>query len=370
MFNANSPLQLMEIYNHMPCACITVDVKGKIVNANDTFLKYTGYDRDQILNSLNIEDFLPPENYNHICHLVGFRNDQTDDSDISYVSLITKDHKRVFSNISSLKLNTDTDIYYYYFFIACNRLVISDSDKAILDEQTQVKIAEQRSVKLTLELQKVTQTIAHDIQNPLKNILGLITIFRKRYISSFDSSGLVFLDHIANSGEKMQHHFNALLKNYTNGNSIIDKKLVDLNKIIQDVKLQLNDQIIKNKVQINIPQPLPSLYGIEDQLYRLFTNLLKNAIQFKEENNSPIINITYMEEESFYHFTIEDNGIGIDKTFHDKIFEDYYKVNSDEDECIGRGLPESRKIVVNHKGNIGVVSNSNKGCTIYFSLEK
>jgi len=368
MINAKTPLQVMEIYNRLPCACITVDVTGKIVNVNDTFLDYTSFDREEIVNVLGIEDFLPPENHNQINHLVDLRHNQTDHSEITYVSLVPKDEKKFSCTISSTVLNTGSAIYYYYSFIDCSRPI--SSDLAILDEQVQVKVTEQQLVKLTLELQKVSHTITHEIQNPLQNILGLISLLRRNYTDSFNSTGLVFLDHIANSGEKMQHHFNSLLENSTNGNNVFDKKYVNLHELIQDVKLKLNDLIIKHNVIINIPEPLPSLFGISDDLHKLFNNLIKNAIQFQKKNSSPTIKITYVEEEFSFHFTIEDNGIGIDEEYHEKIFEEYFKMNPDGDDCSGRGLPESRKIVENHKGSIGVASSPQKGCTIYFSLEK
>jgi len=361
-------LQLMEFYNHLPCACITVDVAGKIVNANNTFLKYTGHDRDDIINILMIEDFLPTENHDQINHLVDLRHNQSEDSDISYVSLITKGQQKLPCTISSMVLNTEDAIYYYYSFIAFSKIIAAD--KLILDEKIRAKLAEQKLKKLTLELHKINTTITHEIQNPLQNILGLITILKQTYVDSFDSRGLTFLDHIGDSGEKMNHHFNALLKNSTNGKSIINKKYVDLNEIIDNIKLKHNDLMSENQVNLLIPEPLPSVFGIEDDLWKLFNNLIKNSIQFKKENKFPIIKITFKEEDAFFQFTIEDNGKGIDEKYHEKIFEDYFKINDDGDDCTGRGLPESRRIVENHNGSIGVISNKNKGCTIYFSLEK
>lgn len=212
MINAKTPRQLMEVYNQLPCACITVDDTGKIVNANNTFLSYTGFSRAEIINALSVEDFLPPENHTHINHLVNHKHD----SDITYVSLITKDQNRISCSLSSMVLNTGDEIYHYYSFLDCDNHIIHEYQ--ILDEKTQLQIAELRLVKLTLELHKVSHTITHEIQNPLQNILGLITLLKKNNIDSYTSSEVRFLDYITDCGKKLQIHFDELLDNSANQN--------------------------------------------------------------------------------------------------------------------------------------------------------
>jgi len=360
---APSPHHL-EFYNHLPCACITVDQAGKIVNANDAFLKYTGFDRDDILNTIVIENILPSDQ-DPIDHTGDFKNRHREATDISYGRLIKKNQQSIHCSITVTALSSENFEYFYYSFIDCSKMFGQIRN----DDNTESNFTERKLNKLILELQKINSTITHEIQNPIQNMMGLIILLKQSYVESFNSAELIFLDHLKDSGEKVRHHLNALLKNSTNGKGITEKKYVDLNKILGDVKIKQNDLIFEKNVNIQIPTSLPRVFGIADDLSKLFDNLIKNAIQFRASNNPLNIIISFVQKETFYHFTIEDNGKGIDKSHHKKIFEDYYKLKPDGEDCTGLGLPESRKIVENHNGTIGVVSNKNKGCTIYFSLE-
>lgn len=224
--------------------------------------------------------------------------------------------------------------------------------------------------KLKAEFLEINSGIASEIHNPLQNILGLIILLKKNHSSSFNNNGRQFLEYLGESGEKIRNHLISLLKLSTTGKGVIDKEHVNLNLILEEVKLKLKEHIDKYNVIIQVPESLPFIFGVPQDLYLLFYNLIKNAIQFKTEKSQPEVLIKHKEDEALYHFTIEDNGLGIESKYHSQIFEEYFHLNPEAEDCAGMGLAESRKIVENHKGSIGVLSNSGKGCTIYFSLEK
>lgn len=347
---------------------MTVDINNKIINVNNTFLTFSGYSRDEIINNLRLENFLSPFGKAPLHSIEKETFIQNGTSKVPYINLLTKSKVNIPCQITSHVVKDDISEYTHYTLID-----ISEKEEAkrnIQEQANLLKDSEYKLKKLTSEMQQMSITIALEIQNPLRNILGLITLLKNNYTDAFNTTGLLFLNHIADSGEKMRHHFDNLLKNSTNGKSAVNKKYVNLNEIVSDIMAKQNALIQKHDVKIQIPETLPSIFGIADDLSRLFNNLIKNAIQFKQETTSPNIKISFVEAESLYHFTIEDNGRGIDEKYHHKIFEEYFHLDPKADDCTGRGLPESRKIVENHKGTIGVISNPNKGCTIYFSLEK
>jgi PAS domain S-box-containing protein len=363
-------LQQQNLYNHLPCGCMSVDVNGLIINANDTFFDYVGYEREETINQLKIDDFMTSESLGHInkhikplLNLYGY----TDESNLS---IITKEGHPISCSIQSiLEKDDDAKPKFYHHTI----IDISDKEaykKTMLTQMRRAENAEYKLKKLTNEIQNINSCIHQEIYNPLRNILGLIALLKKSHSNTFTNNGRQFLDFVGESGEKIRQHLNELLQFSTKGSGILEKEQVDLNQVIDDVRVRLNDIICKYEVSIFIPDKLPSIFGLSKDLNLLFYNLLKNAIQFKKATSPPLVIIQYEEDDDFYHFTIEDNGMGIEKKYHSKIFEEYFHLDPESDDCAGLGLSESRAIVENHKGTIGVISNSGKGCTIYFSLEK
>jgi two-component system, sporulation sensor kinase E len=75
------------------------------------------------------------------------------------------------------------------------------------------------------------------------------------------------------------------------------------------------------------------------------------------------------EKKSFYQFSINDNGVGIDKKYHHKIFKIFHSLNKSK-ECTGIGLSIVKKIIDLHDGEIWLESEPSVGTTFYFTLKK
>jgi signal transduction histidine kinase len=103
----------------------------------------------------------------------------------------------------------------------------------------------------------------------------------------------------------------------------------------------------------------------------LFQNLLSNAIKFRKKDTSPIIHISAESLHKNIHFTIEDNGIGIDPKHQEKIFIIFQRLNSRQDyEGTGIGLAHCKKIVEMHGGDIWAESTPGKGSIFHFTFPK
>ena len=97
--------------------------------------------------------------------------------------------------------------------------------------------------------------------------------------------------------------------------------------------------------------------------------MIKNAIDFKRKENIKII-VKVKEEDAFYQFSIEDNGIGIDKEYFSKIFQFFHKLNPKNNEKTGLGLSVCKKIAEVYGGKIWLESEKGKGSIFYFTLPK
>ena len=137
--------------------------------------------------------------------------------------------------------------------------------------------------------------------------------------------------------------------------------------ILDQVLSNLELYIKKNKATVSYG-PLPEVIADYTQLAQVFQNLIINGIKFHSEK--PLkIHISAEKKASERVFSVEDNGIGIDPQYSEKIFEVFKRLhNKERYPGTGIGLAVCKKIVERHGGRIWVESELGKGSTFYFTL--
>ncbi|HYH01923.1 MAG TPA: ATP-binding protein, partial [Bacillota bacterium] len=142
---------------------------------------------------------------------------------------------------------------------------------------------------------------------------------------------------------------------------------VDLNQIIKAVLDDLEVKINQTAADITVDS-LPVIEADAVQMHQLFQNMLSNALKFRRQDITPHIKIsTATLAHGKIMLTIEDNGIGIDKAYHERIFKVFERLhNRTEYEGTGIGLSICKKIVERHNGSIKV--ESQVGCGTKFII--
>lgn len=217
------------------------------------------------------------------------------------------------------------------------------------------------------DLEQFAYTVSHDLQEPIRMIKGYSKLVNDRYTEILDEKARSFLEFILEGATRMQQLISDLLKysRITSKAKSFDK--VDCNSIIKDVLTDLQFQIIENDVSVDC-ENLPVLNGDQTQLRQLFQNLIQNAIKFKREINPEII-IKCKKRRKEYLFSIEDNGIGIEKESYERIFEIFQRLHErNKYEGTGIGLAICKKIIERHNGKIWIESELDKGSTFYFTI--
>lgn len=218
------------------------------------------------------------------------------------------------------------------------------------------------------ELEQFAYVAAHDLQEPLRTISNFVGLFVKKYEIA-DPEAQTYVKFILNATARMQSLIKDLLDfSRTGRNSPFET--VDLNMVLKDLLDEMDDTIKANNAIVNYTT-LPVVNGIENELKRLFQNLISNAIKFKKENVPPVIDITMDEKESEYIFMVRDNGIGFEEKYKDKLFIIFQRLHtSNEYPGTGIGLAICKKIVSIHGGKIWVKSKPGKGSSFYFCIPK
>ncbi|MFQ3215135.1 MAG: PAS domain S-box-containing protein [Marivirga sp.] len=217
------------------------------------------------------------------------------------------------------------------------------------------------------ELEQFAYTASHDLKSPINTIIGLTELLEKESSNKLDEMNLKYLAHIKDSSSRMKHVIKDLLE-YARIDQAHILTTVDCNKLIQEIKYDLAKKIADTSALISVSK-LPSVQGYETPLRLLFQNLISNALKFCETAKAPHINISAQLEQNKWHFSIEDNGIGI-ATEHLKqvfiIFKRLHDKNSFEG--TGIGLAHCKKVADLHQGKIWVNSELGKGSTFHIEL--
>jgi light-regulated signal transduction histidine kinase (bacteriophytochrome) len=244
----------------------------------------------------------------------------------------------------------------------------------------------QKNYKLELynkELDSFTYIASHDLKEPIRKILTYSGQMEMEDYENLTEANRKHLNRIKHSAQRMQNLLNDLLL-YSHVN-MSDKTFeeVDLNKIVDDVISNLNEEIVEAHAQIKTDK-LPVINGMPFQIKQLFENLISNSIKYKQDEVPPTITIGgyvvsekdisdkfYKDSGQYFKLLVRDNGLGFEQVYSEKIFKLFQRLHSKSDKPgTGIGLTICKKIVDNHNGFIKATSEVNKGTTfeIYLPL--
>ncbi|MCD8422696.1 PAS domain S-box protein [Tenacibaculum finnmarkense] len=215
------------------------------------------------------------------------------------------------------------------------------------------------------ELNEYAHIVSHDLKSPLRSIDALVSWIKTDNKGSFDTATLANFKLIEGTLQTMENLISNILEYSSAGTETSEKKQVDLNLIINTLRGLL---FIPDHILIKVPRKLPTINGDATKFQQLFQNLISNAVKFNDKEKG-LIEIEFIEQTSFYQFSVKDNGIGIDKKYHDKIFKIFQALNKREDST-GIGLSIVKKIIQLYEGTIWLVSKPGVGTTFYFTIKK
>jgi light-regulated signal transduction histidine kinase (bacteriophytochrome) len=190
--------------------------------------------------------------------------------------------------------------------------------------------------------------------------------------SHFSESGQLFLRKVNSAADRMNIMIEGVL-NYSMLSAAHQKlEKVDLNETIRNIESDLEILINQKSATIHYAN-LPVIEGASVLLYQLFYNLINNSLKFSKPDLKTIIDINslikIMGEKDFVEITIQDNGIGFEQEFAEKIFETFLRLNSkDQFEGTGLGLSLCKRITERHGGTIQAFGQLDKGATFVITL--
>src|SRR6266851_7690013 len=219
------------------------------------------------------------------------------------------------------------------------------------------------------ELEQFAYVASHDLQEPLRMVASYTQLLARRYKGKLDTDADEFIGFAVDGATRMQTLIQDLLcysRVTTKGQSL----QLTQTKAACDTALQnLQTSIKESNAVVNVG-PMPSVLADEAQVAQLFQNLIGNALKYRNECR-PEIQVTARANGKEWVFSVQDNGIGIEPQYFERIFQMFQRLHTREQFTgTGIGLAVCRKIVERHGGRIWVESQPGKGSTFLFTIPR
>jgi PAS domain S-box-containing protein len=355
---------LKSIYDGTEQAIFVVDVNAdrelRYASFNPVSEKYAGVTNEQIQGKTPIEAF---------GEVVGSSLRQNYERSLQAAASITYEEQLNFATHSIWTLTTLVPLWNeqnQIYRIIGTATDITDRKQAELELQNQ----KQDLARSNAELQQFAYVASHDLQEPLRMITSYLELLERRYKGQLDERADKFIAYAVDGATRMQTLINDLLSYSRVGTSTQDWKTVDCEKILQNVLSNLHLSIVQSNAVIT-HDALPKVNADPSQLTQLFQNLISNAIKFHREAETPQIHIGVNCTNGKWLFSVQDNGIGMESQYLERIFIIFQRLHSKtEYPGTGIGLAVCKKIIERHGGHLRVESQPDQGSTFYFTLPK
>ena len=197
-------------------------------------------------------------------------------------------------------------------------------------------------------------------------IASYLQVLQRRYQPQLDERADQYIHYAVDGANRMKRLITDLLE-YSRVNSAFGQNAkVDLNIVLPQVEESLQCMITQSQAVIQYPT-LPIIFADESLIFRVFLNLISNAIKFQLQE-PPVVKIAVIRQHRHWVFSVSDNGMGIAPEYHETVFSIFQRLNGHKYTGTGMGLSIVKRIVEKYQGKIWLTSEKGKGTTFYFTI--
>ncbi|MDW8852997.1 ATP-binding protein [Flavobacterium sp. MMLR14_040] len=342
-----------------------IDLSTKKINTNGNFNTIWSVDKEtpneQLIAKLHPEDQLLREKAHQEAHITGKINYEA--------RIINQDQTIKWIKVNGKLINDQNGSPITIIGI------VQDIDQQRQFEhelKKQVDESTQELRRSNQDLMHFANIVSHDLKEPVRKIKTFISLLRNNSSAYFNDVSNKYLTKVDQSAQRMQTIIEGIL-----AYSTLDKKTqpienINLDEVIENIKVDL-ELIIKEKGAILIKSELPEIEGATILIQQLFYNLIHNALKFSKADQPPRVIISSLiiniDQREFVQINIKDNGIGLDSSHYERIFNAFERLHSkDEYEGNGLGLSLCKKIVLRHGGTIAATGEEDNGAEFIVTL--
>lgn len=245
----------------------------------------------------------------------------------------------------------------------------------LLMDMTQQKIAEDMLSETVTDLRKSNENLerfayvaSHDLKEPLRAITSYTQLLKKYCSDKLNDDEFEFIEYILSGSKRMNSLIDDLLQYSRVGARDIKLVKINANELFDYAVTNLAVSIGETNTVVTKDE-LPEIFCDKVLFRQLFQNLIGNAVKYRDQDKENAVHVSCECKDEEVVFCFEDNGIGIDQKYYDKIFVIFKRLHShDQYTGTGIGLAVCQNIVEQHGGKIWLQSKLGEGSRFYFSL--
>ncbi|WP_442265903.1 PAS domain-containing sensor histidine kinase [Tenacibaculum sp. ZS6-P6] len=344
------------IIANLKLGLVELDRRNKILSANNNFMKMTGFEEEKIVNK-DIRDLFKKEK---IIEFIQQRNKdkkgkKSGSYEFKFINNLNQEKVLLVSAAPNFDIQGE--------ITGSIGIVLDITHIKKLESQKEelLKKLEQRNI----ELEEYAHIVSHDLKSPLRSISALTSWLKEDYGVELGEEGTQNIDMIQEVVEKMERLINDILNYSSINNDGAPSEEIDTYKIIYDISKLI---YVPKHIKIQIDKNLPKIKADKVRIQQLFQNLMSNAVNYIDKKEG-LISVHVKEKKKSYVFSVKDNGVGIKKEYHNKIFEVFQSLGNHKDST-GIGLSIVKKIVDVYNGKIWLESEEGVGTTFYIEFNK
>jgi len=372
-------------------AMIVVDYNKTVLMCNKMFEELSEFSPNEVEGKMSWTEFIHPDDLEFM--IENNRKRLSGDQgaiDDYFFRMITKNKSEKYVRMSVSNIASSKQLIVSLIDITRQMIAERELNRYKENLETTIAIRTKELQELNQELldkneefERMINVTSHDLRSPLINIQGFSRELERSFENMekildnedpdkekireiIDDDIALSLRFVKAGVEKMDALLGGLLKLSRFGSVQISPSTIDMNTLIKKVIDNFAFEINRSQIDVDISE-LPESFADPEQINQLFSNLIGNAIKYLDPSRKGKIKISGIMIGDLSEYCIEDNGIGISKNHHKKIFEIFYQLDRKSD-GLGLGMSIVSKIIERNHGNIRIDSEEGIGSKFYISL--
>lgn len=341
---------------------ITLDREARITLFNRFAEKITGYNKAEVIGKNWFQQFIPVSDQDSIPKVFSEVIGSMPEASQHENPILTKGGKTLQISWSNTILKDETGSINGILSIGMD---ISEREKT----KKELEITNEELARANKALEAFSHTVAHDLKAPLRHIDGFATILKTKLQDSSLEEDVNFLDKIISATDKASRKIDDILRFSVSSRGELNINKVDISLLARNILSSLEIQNPGRKVELQIEEDM--FVAADEALITVaLENLFSNAWKFTQNEKVTKIKFASQKKRNKRIFYIQDNGVGFDNQFKEKLFTPFQRLHSrNEFEGTGIGLATVQRVIGRHGGSLWAESKPGKGATFYFTLE-
>ncbi|MDY7101410.1 MAG: PAS domain S-box protein [Actinomycetota bacterium] len=352
--------RFQETVQSAPIAMVMVDGSGTIVLANTETHRLFGYEDSELIGR-KVEVLVPPASRAMHPDLRGVYTDHPSSRRMGE----GRDLHGVRSDGSELPVEVGlnpVDIDGEKFVLAA---IVDLTERHRLEDG--LRESNEALERSNMELQQFAYVASHDLQTPLRSVSGFAQLLAEDYGGRLDDTAEDWIRRIISGTETMQTLVRDLLAFSRVDSQATPFSEIDLGQLVDEVVELLEPSICELGATVE-RSDLPVVKGDPSQLMQVFENLIGNALKYHGDD-PPHVRVVAERVDAMWRVAVSDNGMGIDARHHERIFEIFRRLHTQQDiPGTGIGLAVVRRVAHRHGGDVSLESAPGAGSTFTFTI--